>query len=615
MLIPILAAAAMAMLSGCSFLNLTRKQTLTLDAPKDVELVVYRQVGKPGHRVMSPVGLIHGGESMELDAGEYLVANECSGYEFKQTRDKPTKIPVRRLSLVLHGESGLQSVDASNVKARLALDEQAASTSKTEVATSAELQGTQNLNSVPPEKSAEGPAPEKSAEGPAPEKSAEGPAPEKSGEGAAAESAPIPVRSTQESSLVVHTLCLDPLDGQRNEWKNRRDFDVLPGTTEFRIGGRLVKIENHGETSEKISLDLYPVSIVSTFPDIHARFYLAPEEKEPKSENSVVGLVPNGSTWLLPGDYSLEVNGTRRKLSIEKGALTEISVGVLRIDLPKNFPMEERLKAGGQPVFVYLDTGALLNLDTDYLVFPGSYSVSIEGSEVQDSFQVDAGEKMIVKTFAARVDAPSCPEGFKSCKNPPRITIHREQKPYALMTVEPKLPFLLLEGTYEYGVEGLRGIKRNLQRRNEALAGESLARVKIKWDVRQAQGRYRTDLVRIESRGANVFGRSLDLLFHKPEEVYVPAGSYDLTYFLGDPLLDRSKARQSLFLEPGQTREVVVPIYLEKPNRPDEPQVSGGVRGATGGETPAARKGAKQSESDSENPAVQLPRSLTPLRR
>ena len=588
MLIPILAAAAMAILSGCSFLNLTRKQTLTLDGPKDVELVVYRQVGKPGHRVMSPVGLIRGGESMELDAGEYLVANECSGYEFKQTRDKPTKIPVRRLSLVLHGESGLQGVDASNAKARSALDEQAASTSRTEVATSAELQATQNLNSVPTEKSAEG---------------------------AAVESAPIPVRSTQESSLVVHTLCLDPLDGQRNEWKNRRDFDVLPGTTEFRIGGRLVKIENHGETSEKISLDLFPVSIVSTFPDIHARFYLAPEEKEPKSENSVVGLVPNGSTWLLPGDYSLEVNGTRRKLSIEKGALTEISVGVLRVDLPKNFPMEERLKAGGQPVFVYLDTGALLNLDTDYLVFPGSYTVSIEGSEVQDSFQVDAGEKTIVKTFAARVDAPTCPEGFKSCKNPPRITIHREQKPYALMTVEPKLPFLLLEGTYEYGVEGLRGIKRNLQRRNEALAGEALARVKIKWDVRQAQGRYRTDLVRIESRGANVFGRSLDLLFHKPEEVYVPAGSYDLTYFVGDPLLDRSKARQSLFLEPGQTREVVVPIYLEKPNRPDEPQVSGGVRGATGGDAPAARKGAKQSESDSENPAVQLPRSLTPLRR
>lgn len=598
MLLPILAAAAaMAMLSGCSFLNLTRKQTLTLDAPKDVELVVYRQVGKPGHRVMSPVGLIHGGETMELDVGEYLVANECSGYEFKQTRDKPTKIPVRRLSLVLHGESGFQSVEASNIKARSAPDEQVTSTSKTHLPTSAELKEPQNLSSATEEKSAEGIPPEKSTET------------------IVQEITPAPVRAVQESSLVVHTLCLDPLDGQRNEWKSRRDFDVLPGTTEFRIGGRLVKIENHGETSEKISLDLFPVSIVSTFPDIHARFYLAPEEKEPKSENSVVGLVPNGSTWLLPGDYSLEVNGTRRKLSIEKGALTEISVGVLRVDLPKNFPMEERLKAGGQPVFVYLDTGALLNLDTDYLVFPGSYTVSIEGSEVQDSFQVDAGEKTIVKTFAARVDAPSCPEGFKSCKNPPRITIHREQKPYALMTVEPKLPFLLLEGTYEYGVEGLRGIKRNLQRRNEALAGEALARVKIKWDVRQAQGRYRTDLVRIESRGANVFGRSLDLLFHKPEEVYVPAGSYDLTYFLGDPLLDRSKARQSLFLEPGQTREVVVPIYLEKPNRPDEPQMSGGVRGATGGDAPAARKGAKQSESDSENPAVQLPRSLTPLRR
>ena len=182
------------------------------------------------------------------------------------------------------------------------------------------------------------------------------------------------------------------------------------------------------------------------------------------------------------------------------------------------------------------------------------------------------------------------------------------------MTVETKLPFLLLEGTYEYGVEGLRGIKRNLQRRSESVAGDPLARVKIKWDVRQAQGRYRTDLVRIESRGSNVFGRSLDLLFHKPEEVYVPAGHYDLTYFLGDPLGDRNKTKVSLVLESGQTREVVVPIYLEKSNKSDEGQFAGG-RGVPLGEPAASRKQNSSPDADSENSSVQLPRSLTPLRR
>lgn len=570
MVFPVLAAAlAASLLVGCHLINLTGKQTLTLDAPQDVELVVYRQVGKAGQRVMNPIGLIRGGTSLSLEPGDYLIANECSGYEFKLTREKPSKVPVRRLSLVLHGERDVQADEAPAAVPTPASEN-------------------------PPDVAPSPASPPVVSEGPKPEAISQ------------------PQAKSEESSI-VSTLCVDPLDGQRNEWRDRRDFDLLPGTTEIRIGGRSVKLENHGETSEKISLDLYPVNIVSTFNDVHARFYLTPEEKELRSENSVVGLMPNSSTWLLPGDYSLEVNGTRRKLSIEKGALTEISVGILRVDMPKNFPLEERLKAGGQPVFVYLDTGALLNLDTDYLVFPGSYTVSIEGSEVQDVFQVEAGERTVVKTFAARVDAPACPENFKSCKNPPRITIHREQKPYALMTVETKLPFLLLEGTYEYGVEGLRGIKRNLQRRSEIVAGEPLARVKIKWDFRQAQGRYRTDLVRIESRGSNVFGRSLDLLFHKPDEVYVPAGIYDLTYLLGDPLLDRSKSRVSLALEPGQTREVVVPIYLEKANKSDDTPVS--TRVGVSNEPASARKSNNSAETDSENSAAPLPRSLTPLRR
>ncbi|NBO37338.1 hypothetical protein EBU99_02010 [bacterium] len=581
-------ALALVWIAGCHHFNLLRKQTLTLDAPKAMELVVYRQVGKAGQRVMSPVSLIRGGQSIELEPGDYLIANECSGYEFKQTRDKPTKIPVRRLTLILHGERGIASVEQNKQM------DSNAETSAQQVAAESPSATANDVNS---KKAVSENKEETQPDSPQPSSSA--------------------ARPATEAQSVVNTMCFDPLDGQRNEWNKRRDFEILPGTTEIRIGGRVVKFENHGETSEPIALDLYPVSIVSAFQDIQSRFYLTAEEKDTKYENFVVSLSANSGTWLLPGNYSLEVNGTRRKLTVEKGALTEISVGVLRIDLPKNFPLEDRLKSGGQPVFVYLDTGALLNLDTDYLVFPGAYKVSIEGSEVQDAFQVESGEKTVVKTFAARVDVPACPESLKSCKSPPRITIHREQKPYALMTVEPKLPFLLLEGAYEYGVEGLRGIKKSLQRRAEHLAGESLARVRFKWDVRQAQGRYRTDLVRIESRGSNVYGRSLDLLFHKPDEVYVPAGNYDVTYFIGDPVLERSKSRQVLHLEPGQTREVVIPLFMEKVSRSDDSQTSAN-RGAVGVENTLPRPGtSKQNDSESspEKSSATLPRSLTPLRR
>ncbi|MEN9825166.1 MAG: hypothetical protein RI953_911 [Pseudomonadota bacterium] len=578
------------LLTGCKYMTFLRKQSLTLDAPKEMELVVYKQVGKSTERVMSPVGLIRGGQTIELEPGDYLVANECSGYEFKQTKDRPTKIPVRRLTLTLHGESAGAGADEKPIEAGKS---------------SASPEGQESPPGAAKTPSGESTAATTSTE------ATEATAEPKSEESAKVESAPV-----QEKGF-VHTTCVDPLDQHRNQWNQRREFDILPGTTEMRIGGRLIKLENHGETSDPIKLDLYPVAINSSFPETQARFYLNPEEKEAKNEASVVALEANSPTWLLPGNYTLEVNGTRRKVTVEQGARTDISVGVLRVEMPENFPLEDRLKAGGQPVFVYLDFGALLNMDTDYVVFPGSYNVSIEGSEVQDLFQVEGGEKTIVKTFAARVDAPPCPENIKSCKSAPRVTIHREQKPYALMIVEPRLPFLLLEGSYEYGVEGMRGIKRSLQKKSGNLAGEPLARVRIKWDVRQAQGRYRTDLVRIESRGQNTFGRSLDLLFHKPDEVYVPAGNYDLTYFVGDPVLERSKSRLALHLEPGQTREVLVPIYVEKVNRTDDNQAntplkSAGFQDSSAGKNSSTSK--KETEAAEGAPVV-LPRSLTPLRR
>lgn len=552
MLVALGAFILLSLTSACQLLNFEPKKNLFLDAPTDVELVLYRQVGTDDRKILTPVLLLKGGDSAVIEPGEYMLANECSGYVFKQSADRMTKIPVRRLSLVLHGEPEVQTGQPSELA---------------QPSLSTQVDG--NSDGLP------------------------------SAESARALNAHIPL---------VHTQCLDPLDGQKSEWTDRRAFDLLPGNTELKIAGKPYQVKNFGETSENISVDLYPVKIISEFGNTATRFYITANDLENKSGHPVIGVPANGSTWLLPGEYSIEVNGSRKKVTIEKGAITEVAVGVIRIEIPENFPIEQRLKAGGQPVFVYLDSSALLSPDTDYVVFPGIYTVSIEGSEVQDRFEVLEGKRTLVKTFAARIDAPACLAGVDKCKRSPPITIHKEQKPYALMTVEAGLPFLLLEGQFEYGVEGIRGIKKSLIRRGDKLAGDTLARVMINWQLRPAQGRYRTELVRLESKGSTGFGKSLDLLFHKPHEILVPAGAYDLTYFLGDPLLERSKSRQPLLLEPGQTREVTVPVYVGTNETVDAEK----LRGTTVGGAP--RK-AEKDNGNPANPALSLPKKLIPLRR
>jgi len=86
----------------------------------------------------------------------------------------------------------------------------------------------------------------------------------------------------------------------------------------------------------------------------------------------------------------------------------------------------------------------------------------------------------------------------------------------------------------------------------------------MKWENKTSGPRMRTDLVRLEAKQSPVYGRSLDLLFSKPEEVLVPPGNYYLTYFLGDPNNERVKTKIELLIKPGETKEVTIPVYSDK---------------------------------------------------
>ncbi|MCA2958759.1 MAG: hypothetical protein IOD12_00810 [Silvanigrellales bacterium] len=402
---------------------------------------------------------------------------------------------------------------------------------------------------------------------------------------------------------VVHTTCEDPIEGISHSWDDKLEIPLLPGKHRLNLAGTPLQAEFGLEASEKV-IDLFPLTVFLDGDAGDNRYFVLQEDQAVRSDASIISVPVGGTIWVTPGVYALEINGTRRRAAVEKGMRTRVPLGVLRIESPEKFPADLRARLGGQPVFAYINGGVLLNLNKDYVLFPGDYAVSVEGSELQDVFLVKTGEKTVVKTQGAQIDGPACPANpeAKPCRTVPKITLHKEQRPYSLMNVTPGMPFLVLEGKYEYGVEGMRGLLRLLATSPGSVAQEKLARLRFKWDVRQASSRTRTDLVRLESRGAENFGRSLDLLFNKPDEVYVPAGVYFLTYFVGDPQQERTKTRVEFTVAQGQTREVVVPIFTDKlPAKPDEKTVRGGGDDDRSG-TPAEGVDA-------------LPSSLVPLRK
>lgn len=188
----------------------------------------------------------------------------------------------------------------------------------------------------------------------------------------------------------------------------------------------------------------------------------------------------------------------------------------------------------------------------------------MEGSELEKEIEVEEDQRTVVKTLGAQIDAPSCSLSSIACYVPSRITIHENKQPFILMTVPVSQPFLVFDGnSYQYGVEGIKGIFKSLPTSSDSVKSETLGRVHLKWEVRYTTSNNSTDFVRFESKSSNLYGKSVDLSFFKPTEVYLPEGDYWLTYFVGDGINQNiPKTRVEVSLFGGSTKDIVIPLFV-----------------------------------------------------
>jgi hypothetical protein len=356
--------------------------------------------------------------------------------------------------------------------------------------------------------------------------------------------------------------CTDPVDGQYSRWTDRTQFAVFPGSTSFSLTKKLFSVTSSTNESQVHILPLAPVMVSGGPNSPKDKYFVLPEQKASPADSFVISAPAGKRVWVPPGTFVIEINGTRRKVTVEKDIENEILAGTLRIEMPSAFSPASRANAGGQPVFAYIDDGVLFNLNTDYLLMPGEYTLNIEGSEIKRTVMIEPHKSSLLQTRVAQIDAPPCPTGM-TCRTPQKITVHREKRPFSMLYVNPGVPFLVFDDVYEYGVDGTRGVFRSLPLGTTTLRKEKLARLKIEWEILPASGKVRTDLVRVEAKGDPNFGRSLDLLFSKPDEIYLPPGNYALTYFVGDPSNERPKTRIDLHLAEGETHKTTVPLYVD----------------------------------------------------
>lgn len=361
-----------------------------------------------------------------------------------------------------------------------------------------------------------------------------------------------------------NSFCFDPIDKQEHWFTNKAEFDILPGKNMISISGRNIELDLQPTLFSNKKIPLWPLTLSSPINTDSSKFFSLPLDLSSHEKKFVISSPVNGTVWLQSGRYQIEVNGSKQIVNIKDFSYSDMRLGVIRIASPRNFPIEQRLQAGGQPIFAYINEKVLFRLNTDYPVFPGKYRVTLERTEIEKYVIVTENQVSEVRTRGAQVLSPSCLDKDDKCYHLSHITIHINRMPFVLMTVLTDMPFLVFDQKYEYGIEGIKGIFKNLGTSDDSIKTDKLGRVKIKWETRYTTGNVKTDFVRFEAKSANVFGKSIDLMYFKPDEVYLPEGDFWLSYFVGDQNLVLPKTRVDLSLVGGSTRELVVPVYTQK---------------------------------------------------
>lgn len=283
-----------------------------------------------------------------------------------------------------------------------------------------------------------------------------------------------------------------------------------------------------------------------------------------EQKKTVISAPINGKVWLFPGQYQVEVNGTKKIIDLHTKIAHKLQLGMLKVVAPKNFPFDKRAQLGGQPISAFIDDKVLIRLNVSYPVFAGKYILNLEGSDLEKEINIEEDETTAVKTLGAQIDAPTCLTKSAVCYTPSRITIHENKQPFILMVVPVGQPFLVFEGNnYQYGVEGVKGIFKSLPTSSDSVKSETLGLVNIKWEVRYTSSNNSTDFVRFESKSPNLYGKSVDLSFFKPTEVYLPEGDYWLTYYVGDTASQNvPKTRTEVNLLNGSVKDITIPLFV-----------------------------------------------------
>ncbi len=278
------------------------------------------------------------------------------------------------------------------------------------------------------------------------------------------------------------------------------------------------------ETSEDLNVPIGGVR-VNTLNTGKDQFFVYPKDPVSPTTNSQYA---GHWMFLLPGAYTVELNGSKQDITLADGQLIDIQSGQIRIQSALQLDTERATKISGRPLEATLNKTHTLTLNTDYALLPGEHHLTFSGAQTDLSFQLAPAEKktLPVRSVSVRLN---CAEADWGCLGKKEVFLFEPDAIYPFASGTTDVPIVFWQKNVTVSLAGLESIRHRLPASEQNIVLRT-RQIKLLPNLKHEEG-YRTELLRIESAGENPKGVSFDLPIGPRFSFTVLQGAYRLSSY------------------------------------------------------------------------------------
>lgn len=267
--------------------------------------------------------------------------------------------------------------------------------------------------------------------------------------------------------------------------------------------------------------------------------------------------------YLLPGDYEVEVNGTKMKVTLAEGERRIIKPAFLKVATNEKVDLDLSSQIRGTPLFVEVNDGHWFNLNEQYAVLPGAPRLRLSGSNQPMTVELKEGESLDLRARSVRVDQGCSPWEW-NCLGDLEVHLYQPGQPFPFSESVTDVPLLFFEQEVQLGVEGSRNIRRRVPKGVNDLEVH-LGYLEIIPRPVYVKGQI-TDLLRVEAHDPELTGVTLDINLERPTRMPLVTGQYQLAHYVMSTAMegDRRRSSQAVRIAKDQTITIQVQVFISE---------------------------------------------------